>query len=263
MEILVCIKQVPDDSVEIRLGADGQPDLSSADPQGNAFDTYAQELAVRFVEEHGGAVTVVSVGPEDNKTCLKNALAVGAAKAHHISDEGIEGADAAVTANLLAAGIKKIEETDGVTFDLIFCGRESTDAIGGEVGELLAEALGLPFVSDIVEAVPDAAGLKVKKELESGYLMVETPVPAVMTVSKPDYDPRYPTIKSKLAARKVKIPTIAKADTGISADAETPKVVFAGFEEPPKREAGVKIQEDEPADAVAKAFEIMTADKVL
>ena len=174
MEILVCIKQVPDDSVEIRLGADGQPDLSSADPQGNAFDTYAQELAVRFVEENGGAVTVASVGPEDNKTCLKNALAVGATKAHHISDEGIDGADAAVTANLLAAGIKKIEETDGVKFDLILCGRESTDAIGGEVGELLAEALGLPFVSDIVEAVPDAAGLKVKKELESGYLMVES-----------------------------------------------------------------------------------------
>ena len=263
MEILVCIKQVPDDSVEIRLGADGKPDLSAADPQGNAFDTYAQELAVRYVEANGGAVTVVSVGPEDNKVCLKNALAVGATGAHHISDDGIEGADAAVTANLLAAGIRKIEADEGKTFDLILCGRESTDYIGSEVGELLAEALGLPFVTDIVDAEPAGDGLKVKKELEAGYLMVEAPVPAVMTVSKPEYDPRYPTIKSKLAARKVKIPTIAKADTGIAAEAEIPKVVFAGYQEPPKREAGVKIQEDEPADAVAKAFEILTADKVL
>ncbi len=257
MEILVCMKQVPDDSVEIHLGADGQPDLSQADPQGNAFDTYALELAVRFVEANGGNVTVASVGPDDNKTCLKNSLAVGAAKAYLIPDGGAGDADAYVTAKLLADAIPKMEEANGAKFDMIFCGRESTDFIGSEVGEILAELLKAPFVTNIVEAVPEGDGLKVKKELDAGYLMVETPLPATFTVSKPDYDPRYPTLKSKLAARKVQIPSVE----GVVAD--TARVVYVCYQEPPKREAGVKIQEDEPADAVAKAFELLTADKVL
>ena len=109
MEILVCMKQVPDDSVEIHLGADGQPDLSKADPQGNAFDTYGLEMAVRHIEEFGGTVTVASVGPEDNKTCMKNALAVGAGKAYLISDGGAADLDAYGTAKLLANAIPKIE----------------------------------------------------------------------------------------------------------------------------------------------------------
>ena len=263
MEILVCMKQVPDDSVEIRLDASGKPDFSRAEPQGNAFDTYALELAVRFTEANGGTVTVVSVGPEDNKVCLKNALAVGAKNAFHISDEGIDSADAHVTAALLAAAVGRIEEENGAKFDMVLCGRESTDYIGSEVGELLAEKLGLPFVSDIVEASPADGGLKVKKELESGYLMVDVAVPALLTVSRPDYDPRYPTIKSKLAARKVKIPSLGKDDIGLKAGEEAPRVLYRGFTEPPKREAGIKIQESEPAEAVAKAFEVLAADKVL
>ena len=263
MEILVCMKQVPDDSVEIRLDASGQPDLSQAEPQGNAFDTYALELAVRFVETNGGSVTVVSAGPEDNKVCLKNSLAVGAVKAYHISDAGLDGRDSHVTAKLLASAVPKIEEENGAKFDVILCGRESTDYIGSEVGEMVAESLGLPFVADIVEAAPADAGLRVKKELESGYLMVDTALPALFTVSKPDYDPRYPTIKSKLAARKAVIPSLDKAAVGLPADAEAPRIVYRSFEEPPKRQAGVVIKESEPEEAVAKAFEAFAADKVL
>lgn len=258
MEILVCMKQVPDDSVEIHLGADGKPDLSQADPQGNAFDTYALELAVRYIEEHGGNVTVASVGSEDNKTCLKNSLAVGAVKAYLIPGAAAaEDTDAYVTAKLLADAIPKIEEANGAKFDMVFCGRESTDYIGSEVGEILAELLGMPFVTNIVEAVPVDGGLKVKKELDSGYLMVEAPAPALFTVAKPDYDPRYPTLKSKLAARKMEIPAVEN----VAADA--PRVLYLGYEEPAKRQAGELIQMDEPADAVARAFEILAADKVL
>ena len=106
MEILVCMKQVPDDSVEIRLGTSGEPDLSQAEPQGNAFDTYALELATRFVEANGGTITVATVGTEADKVCLKNSLAVGAKNAAQI--EGPEKADASVTAAFLAAGIKKV-----------------------------------------------------------------------------------------------------------------------------------------------------------
>ena len=263
MEILVCMKQVPDDSVEIRLDASGKPDLSQAEPQGNAFDTYALELAVRFVEANGGSVTVVSAGPEDNKVCLKNALAVGAAKAYHVSDAGLADRDSHVTASLLASAVKKIEEEHGAKFDLVLCGRESTDFIGSEVGEMMAETLGLPFVADIVEAAPADAGLRVKKELEAGYLMVDTALPTLCTVSKPDYDPRYPTIKSKLAARKAVIPSLDKAAAGLPAEDEAARVLFKAFTEPPKRQAGIVIKESEPEDAVAKVFETLAADKVL
>ena len=262
MEILVCIKQVPDDSVEIHLDPKTMtPDLSHADQQGNAFDTYALELAVRYVEANGGTVTVASVGPEDNKVCLKNALAVGAKKAYHISDEGAANADGAVTAAILAAAVPKMEEANGAPFDLILCGRESTDYISGEVGELLAEKLGRPFVTDAVEVTGNEGGILVKKELDAGYYMMEAALPAVLTVSKPNYDPRYPTIKSKLAARKVKIPTVKDYTLG-EGEAQA-KVAYLGYKEPPKREAGIKIQEDEPADAVSKALEVMRADKAL
>ena len=237
MEILVCMKQVPDDSVEIRLGASGEPDLSQAEPQGNAFDTYALELAVRFIEANGGTVTVATVGTENDKVCLRNSLAVGAKASAQI--EGVEKADAAVTASLLAAGIKKIEADAGKTFDLILCGRESTDYIGGEVGEILAEKLGLPFA------------------------MVETTLPSVFTISKPNYDPRYPSIKSKLAARRAVIPTIGKDALELKDGDLELKLTHVAYKEPPKRAAGVKIKDDDPEAAVAKAFEVLAADKVI
>jgi len=261
MEILVCMKQVPDDSVEIRLGASGEPDLSQAEPQGNAFDTYALELAVRFIEANGGTVSVTTVGTENDKVCLKNSLAVGAKSAAQIEEAG--QADAAVTASLLAAGIKKLEADAGKAYDMILCGRESTDYIGGEVGEILAEKLGLPFVTDVVEVTPGDGKVTVKKELESGYAMVELALPCVMTISKPNYDPRYPSIKSKLAARRAVIPTIAKDALGLSDGDLEMKVSHISYQEPPKRAAGVKIQEEDPEAAVAKAFEILAADKVI
>lgn len=261
MEILVCIKQVPDDTVEIRLQPETMtPDLSQAQPQGNAFDTYALEMAVRFVEANGGSVTVTSVGPEDNKICLKNALAVGAAKAYLVSDEGVPNADAAVTANLLAAAIPQMEEANGAKFDLILCGRESTDTIGCEVGQLLAEKLGLPCVTNVVKVAEKGGSLELKKELDSGYLLVETSKPAVLTASKPDYVPRYPTIKSKLAARKMDIPVITPA---LTASDGAPKVSYLAYQEPPKREAGVKIEEEDAAEAVKRAMALMLADKAI
>ncbi len=261
MEILVCMKQVPDDSVEIRLGASGEPDLSQAEPQGNAFDTYALELATRFVEANGGTITVATVGTEDDKICLRSSLAVGAKKSALI--EGAEQADSAVTASILAAGIKKLEADEGKPFDMILCGRESTDYISGEVGEILAEKMGRPFVTDVVEVTPGEGKVQLKKELEAGYAIVEAALPCVCTISKPNYDPRYPSIKSKLAARRAVIPTIGK-DALSFADGELAlKVSHLSYKEPPKRAAGEKIQEEDPEKAVARAFEIFAADKVL
>lgn len=264
MEFLLCVKQVPDDSVEIHLNPEtGTPDLSQADPEAGAFDTYAEELAVRFVEESEGSVTVLSAGTEDNKTCLKNSLAVGAGAAYLVADEGTDNLDSAQVAEILAAAVPKIEEKENKKFDVILCGKESTDAIGGQVGALLAEKLNLPLVENAVEIKAVNGGIAVKQETDTGFMMYEVSTPAVITVSKPDYDPRYPTIRSKMAARKAKIPTLTLSDLGISDLASAASVSSLGFTEPKKRQAGIKINETEAEDAVKKAIDQMIADKAL
>lgn len=264
MEFLVCVKQVPDDSVEIHLNPEtGTPDLSQADPEAGAFDTYAEELAVRFIEENGGSATVVSAGTDDNKTCLKNSLAVGAGAAYLIADEGTDRLDSAQVADLLAAAAPKIEEQEGKKFDVILCGKESTDAIGGQVGALLAEKMNLPLVENAVEIKSTDSGISVKQETDTGFMMYEVSTPAVVTISKPDYDPRYPTIRSKMAARKAKIPTLTLSDLGISDLASEAAVSSLGFAEPKTRQAGIKINESEPEEAVKKAMDQMIADKAL
>ena len=112
MDILVCVKQVPDDSVEIHLNPSTmKPDLSKTLPQANAFDTYALEMAVRYCEANGGTVSVVSFGPKDNETSLRSCLAVGAKNAFLVSDAGLEDADPSVTAAVLAAAVPKMPST--------------------------------------------------------------------------------------------------------------------------------------------------------
>ena len=264
MEFLVCVKQVPDDSVEIHLNPEtSTPDLSQADPEAGAFDTYAEELAVRFIEENEGSVTVVSVGTEDNKTCIKNSIAVGASSGYVVADEGTDCLDSAQVADLLAAAAAKIEEQEGKKFDIILCGKESTDAIGGQVGPLLAEKLNLPLVENAVEITSVDGGISVKQETDTGFMMYEIATPAVVTISKPDSDPRYPTIRSKMAARKAKIPTLSLSDLGITDLASEAKISSLGFEEPKKRQAGIKINETEAEEAVKKAMDQMIADKAL
>ena len=157
MNILVCVKQVPDDYAEIRLGGDGKPATAGAGTVNNAFDTYALELAVRFCEAHGGSVTAVTIGPEGAQSGLKNLLAVGAGKAYLCAASG--EADEGGTAALLARAVELCQEREGAAYDLILCGKESTDEISGQVGARLAERLGAAFVSGVVEAEPSGDGL--------------------------------------------------------------------------------------------------------
>ncbi len=262
MEILIFVKQVPDDGIEVHLDpAAGTPDTAKIDKIANAFDTYALELAARYVEANGGNVTVAAIGPDGTDSMLKNLIAVGAKKAYLFKDPSFEQGDEASTANRLAQLVKKCEAENGAPYDLILCGKESTDEISGQVGARLAEELSLPFVSSVIEITPDGDKLIAKQETDEGYIKFETAMPAVYTIAKPGYDPRYPNIKAKMAARKAVIPTFSAADAGVS---EAPCYVeCVSYTEPPKREAGLKIQEKEVADTVAKAMEILIKDKVL
>ena len=154
MDILVFVKQVPDDSVEIHLDGAGVPAVKDVEKVTNAFDTYALELAARYTEANGGEVTVAAIGTEDCTSMMKNLLAVGAKKAYLFKDDVFAGADEGAVAAYLAKAVKKCEAENGQPYGMILCGKESTDEISGQVGARLAEILGTGFVSSVIEAEP-------------------------------------------------------------------------------------------------------------
>ncbi|WP_238916744.1 electron transfer flavoprotein subunit beta/FixA family protein [Clostridium sp. YIM B02555] len=261
MQILLCVKQVPDDSIEIHLDREvKKPNLKGVSLVANAFDTYALELAVRFMEANGGNVSVLTVGAEDTTNTLKNCLAVGAKEAFFVKDDQYAELDAMRTAHVLADAIHKIEKDKGEKFDLILCGKESTDEITGQVGAMLAEKLGLGYISSATVIDLKGEAMEIHQETDDGYNVVSLQCPAVVTVSKPDYDPRYPTIKSKMASRKAVIPTYSAAEIG---EINPKKVHCIEYVEPPKKEGGIKIQEKDALLAVNAAMEQMKKDKAI
>ncbi|MCE5220256.1 MAG: electron transfer flavoprotein subunit beta/FixA family protein [Clostridium sp.] len=261
MKILICVKQVPDDSIEIHLDNKmKKPNLNGVSLVANAFDTYALELAVRFMEANGGNVSVLTVGADDSLNTLKNCLAVGAKEAFSVKDDLYADLDAIGAADVLADAIRKIEKDKDEKFDLILCGKESTDEITGQVGAMLAEKLATGFVSSAIEINLKDNVMEVQQETEEGYNIVSLACPAVVTVSKPDYDPRYPTIKNKMASRKAVIPTYSAAEIG---EVKQAKVRCIEYIEPPKKEAGIKIQEKDVALAVSTAMEQMKKEKAI
>ena len=256
MEILVCIKQVPDDSVEISLNSStGKPNLEDITQIVNAFDTYALEMATRLKEKVGGEITVVSIGDESVKNSLKNCLAVGADKAYLVKDEETN-LDANGVATLLIKSKEDIETALGKKFDIIFCGKEATDYASSQVGLLMADKLSLPVVSNVVDIETENETIKIKQETEEGYNMLETSLPCILTVQKPNYEPRYPTIKTKMAARKKPIDELQPAEKP-----ENTMEVVKVFE-PVKRSAGVKIKTETIEEAVEQAMKLMTDAKV-
>ena len=258
MEILVCIKQVADDSVEIFMNeSTGKPALEGVEKVVNAFDTYALEMAVRLKEAKGDTtVTTLSLGGEDAKNSLKNCLAVGADEAFYIKDENYQEKDAVIITQALSNGIKKIEEQRGKKFDIIFCGKETTDFATGQVGIMLADELNYGVVTNLVDIDIETGKVIAKKETETGYEKVELASPCVVTVNKPNYEPRYPTIKSKMAARKKEITEIS-----VEVANESPVKEVQLFS-PPKRQAGVKIKAGTAEEIVAQAIQKMLEAKV-
>ena len=253
MEILVCVKQVPDADVEVKLNASGTPDIEKIAPVMNAFDGYALEMATRYKVANGGTVVVMSIGGDNVKDTMKNCLAVGADEAYIINDV-IADADAVATSDVIAAAVKKLEEVRGKAFDIICCGKESTDYACGIVSQLVSEKLGYGEVVDVIGFEP---GLVVKKETEEGYNMVEIGTPCVLGIIKPDYEPRYPTMKSKMAARKKDVPVV---ETGVSTAAVVKTVKIY---EPAKKSAGIKIKEETNEESALKAFGMLVDAKLL
>lgn len=267
MKILVCVKQVPDtteikiDPVKNTLIRDGVASIL------NPFDGYALEAAARIKDaDPTSTITVISMGPEQAKTALKEALAIAADKACLVSGQEFGGSDTLCTSYILAETIKEIERTEG-KFDLIFCGKQAIDGDTAQVGAEIAEHLDYPQVTYALEAFVENDLVKVKKETEEGIQIIGIKAPCVLTFTKPSFDPRYPTIKRKMAANKADIPVmgltdISDIDPGKIGLKNSPTKVKKTFV-PQKKSGGIKIQEETIEDSTKKLFQMLSDAQVI
>jgi electron transfer flavoprotein beta subunit len=213
MNILVCIKQVPDttqvkiDPVTNTLIREGVPAIV------NTFDAFALEAAARIKDKNPNAkIVVMSMGPENAKNALKECLSIAADKAYLVSGRPFGGSDTLATSYILSNAVKRVEAEEG-HFDAIFCGKQAIDGDTAQVGPELAEHLGYPQVTCGLEVlVADDTHLEVLKEDQDANQVIGINLPCVVTFTKPSFDPRYPTIKRKIAANRTQIPTISDED---------------------------------------------------
>ncbi|MDX1623211.1 MAG: electron transfer flavoprotein subunit beta/FixA family protein [Gemmatimonadota bacterium] len=214
MKIIVCIKQVPERDARLRIASDGKSiDETGLATEINESDQYALEAALRLVEEHGGEVVVACLGPDAAQESIRRALAMGADRAIHLSEDAFQDGDAAATARALAAAIETEEEVD-----LVMAGLQSDDAGWAQTGVLVAERLGWPSATLIMEIEAEEGGLKVKRELESGWFQwVRLPLPAVLTIQSGINTVRYATLKGIMGAKKKEIKTLSPDHLGLDA----------------------------------------------
>ena len=252
LNIVVLVKQVPDTESERRLVAGaGTLDRAAADGVINELDEYAIEEGLRIAEAHGGEVTVVSVGPARASESIRKALSMGAGKAVHVLDDQIAGSDALATSAVLAAAL-------AVTgFDLVIAGAEATDARTGVMAAMLAERLGVPQLT-LASKVDIAGGaVTVRRASDEGVEVVSGSLPAVISVLEKINEPRYPSFKGIMAAKKKPVQVLTLAELGVAAD-----VVGLGgsvtevtdFAARPPRAAGVVVPDEGEGGAKVAAF---------
>jgi electron transfer flavoprotein beta subunit len=260
MNIIVCLKQVPG-TTDVKI----DPETNTLRREGienvvNPFDTYALEEGVRLRERYGGKVTVISMGPPQAEEMLREAISCGADEAILISDRAFAGSDTLATSYTLSCAVSKIGD-----YDLVICGRQTIDGDTGQVGPELSEALGLPFVAYVSKIDEVADGKMVlKRMVEDGHEVIETPLPAVITVVKEINVPRLPSLRGIAKAKKVEIPDWTAGDLevdegriGLSGSATSVVEIFF-----PKRVHQGEIFEGDPDSQVDALIEKLRELKI-
>ena len=210
MNVVVCVKQIPDPAAPPALDPGTHNLVRSGKLILDDSDAYGVEMALQLVDAAGGGeVTLVSMAPNGETSGLRTALAMGAAKAILVSDETLAGSDALGTAKVLAAAIRRAEP------DLVIAATESTDGYTGTTPVQVAELLGLPSVTFAKKVEVDGQTVKVERQTEAGYDEVTSPLPAVVTVTAGVVEPRYPSFKGIMAAKSKPVDTLTAADLGL------------------------------------------------
>ena len=263
MNIVVCVKQVPDSWAEKKLQpTDSTLDRESADAVMNELDEYAVEEALRLQEAAGGPeacpVTILTIGPAKAAETIRKALSMGADGGIHVVDDALHGSDALATSLVLAKALAT------VPWDLVIMGTESTDARMSVVPAMLAERLAVAQLTFAGKVDVDGTSVRVQRVTDTGYDTVEASLPAVVSVVEKINEPRYPSFKGIMAAKKKPVTTLTLADLGISAD----EVGVAGslsavadFATRPPKAAGTVVRDE--GDGGVKLAEFLATNKFI
>ena len=252
MNIVVCVKQVPDTEVERSLRpGDGTLDRGSVDGVINVLDEYAIEEGLKIAEAQGGEVTILSMGPGKAAESIRKALSMGAAKAVHVIDDALAGSDVLATSLALAEALKQ------VGFDLVIFGSESTDARTGVMPAMVAERLSVPQLTLAGKVDIDGPNVTIRRVTDDGYQILTGSLPAVVSVVEKINEPRYPTFKGIMAAKKKPVQALSLADLGMNA-AQVGLANAASWVEDfaarPPRQAGVIVKDEGDGAAMAAGF---------
>jgi len=262
MDILVCVKQVPD-TEDIKV----DPVTGSLIREGvaailNPLDACALEAAIRFKEVYGGKVTVLSMGPPQAEQALRQCLAIGADDAVLLTDRAFKDSDTLATSYALSMTAKQLGN-----FDIIICGKHTLDGETGQVGPQIAEHLNYNQVTSVMDVKLENGRLLAVRELEEGQETVSAEVPCVLTVTKTNYTPRYPSMKSKMAANRKDIKTLAACQIN---GLDIAKIGMAGSRTkvlksfvPPAGDAGMIISEESGEQSAKKLVRLLYDAKII
>jgi len=263
MKICVLVKEVPDAAVEKRI----DPSTGRMDRSGeknlNPYDTHAIEAAMQIKE--GGTVPVeeivaVTMGPESAVRALHKAVSLGADRSVHLSDQAVAGSDVAATGYALAKTLERESP------DLVLLGQQSDDGECYTIGAVVAEHLGMPSLTQVIKMDVETDSLRCERQAEYGYDTVQLKLPAVISVGDAINEPRYPSLKAIMGAKKKPLDTLSVGDAGIEAGkvgADGSQVDCGNFHDPPQKEAGQIIEDEDTNETVEQIIAWLEERKLL
>jgi electron transfer flavoprotein beta subunit len=257
MKIVVLVKQVPDSGAERNLRSDDNTvDRGSASNVINEMDEYAIEEALQVQAAHGGEVVILTVGPDRATESIRKALSMGPDSAVHVTDEALHGSCAVATSKVLAAALSQLSP------DLVICGAESTDGRVQVMPHMIAERLGVAALTGARKLTVDGSTLTIERQTEEGYEVVSASTPAVVSVWDTINEPRYPSFKGIMAAKKKPVEVKSLADLGVAAsevgfDGATSAVVE--HSKRPPRQAGNRVEDG--GEGGVKLVEYLASEK--
>jgi electron transfer flavoprotein beta subunit len=258
VKIVVCVKEVPDASAPKRIDPQTFRLDRSVPGALNEFDTHALEEGLRVKESGEGEVVALLMGPEKAGDSLRKALAIGADRAVHLADETLAGSDLVATSKALARAIERERA------DLILFGQQAADSDGAVLWSAVADRLRLPVISQAASLELSDGKVKVKRQTEYGYDVIEAPLPAVVAVSDAINEPRYPSLKGIMGAKKKPQDAVSISDLGLDAsdvgDEGSRTEVYA-IGEPPARGESRRIEDD--GDAATAILQYLAEKKLV
>jgi electron transfer flavoprotein beta subunit len=258
VKIAVCVKEVPDASAPKRIDPQTFRLDRSVPGALNDFDTHALEEALRLNESGDGEVVAVLMGPPKAADSLRKALAIGADRSVHIADDALAGSDLVATSKALAKALERESP------DLILFGQQSADSDGAVLWAAVADRLRLPVISQAASLEHSEGTAKVKRQTEYGYDVIEAPLPCVVAVSDAINEPRYPSLKGIMGAKKKPQESVALSDLGLDPEdvgepGSRTEVYAVG--EPPARGESRRIEDN--GDAAEAILEYLTEKKLV